>query len=139
MDYNRKGLMFDTMYIYEQEACWSKWFMDRRDLNSTIYSDSFGPIRMLLGLNKKTAASNNDDINWSDSIFSPDKSIDNSHNGSIRESYIYIRYVNIYKNMLYISGSFSGKYILPVDISKFNRIINSKNKIYDCGGSILYN
>jgi len=124
---NRDGIMHDTLYICDQDISGAKWLLKNNMGDLTIYSDEFGGIRLIEGLNDKLSETSVKKI-----------SVDFFQKTPVNEGYIYLRYANIVNQKVYLGGSPTSKYILTKNLTDFNRLFIRKSKIYDNGGSEVW-
>lgn len=107
--YEKDGALRDEHFIYTQEVLAASWLKNKGIQQNGIEGDGIAYSRFLLAYTGQIP-----NLNKSDN------------------TYLYLGYVNIYKNILY------GASETVLEITDFNKLIGKRNRIYDNGGSLIY-
>lgn len=118
---NSEGAQHDLWYVHDREIIAARWLGDRNTKSQKglkMYSDDFGSMRVRLAYDLNNCPS------ISSSCFRDNK--------TVKEGYIYLRYANVVEGKVYF---WNGRYSY---ITKYQHLFVEKNRIYDNGGSEIY-
>ncbi|MCK4735513.1 MAG: DUF2206 domain-containing protein, partial [Methanophagales archaeon] len=113
---NSEGEQYDRMYVHDQDSYGAKWLKNYMDPRDKIVVDYVGP---LIFLSQTTSRG----LTFSGAFFKH-KEI---------KGYIYLRYVNV------VGGKLQERSVQWHNITEYQDNFDEKGKIYDNGGSEVYN
>ena len=121
---NAAGEVSDWIYIHDHDVIGAKWVGNYGICGPKgglkLYSDGFGNMRVALAYDVKKRPST------STSFFGDNETVD--------DGYIYLRYANVVAEKVYPRG-YKFNY---VNITKYSHLFQGKSKIYNNGGTEIY-
>lgn len=126
-DLNRKGGNYGEYYIHDQEVIAAKWLSLYSNKNKEIYTDYFGRTRIMLGYVTMIQKYGSKRPSVRTDFF--------EKNEPLKEGYIYLRRFNVFDGIIQPAVN-NEDYRL---FSDYSHLFNTKYKLYDNGGSEIWN
>ena len=114
---NSEGVVYDTVYVHDQESYGAKWLKVHTDEKTKIYADCHGNNRLISQGKIRSPI-------YAKSLIEDKK--------DIKEGYIYLRYTGV------VNGKLLGSKHQWHNLTEYSAIFRGKDKIYGNGGSEIY-
>ncbi len=122
---NSDGTRYNRFYVHDQEVASAKWLERTKSETESLNIWLDYPAKFIYA---QFDAPKIDEYGWKDIISMTEGT----------RGYIYLRYPNVVKNLVYPSSSGQGKYGKEIDIVELSHIFANRHRVYSNGGSEIY-